>query len=234
VDLDAERRSRRTFSESDPGAKGFVDPVDQAIKLRAVFVTIFGIFAGGLVGMRAVSAYGIPGWLVPVTALAGGVLALGGYLGIVLGSGRLAQNVYAPSGATTPRRAEYSYAESLSVRGDYEGSIAAFELCVAENPADPAPYLRIARIYRDELEDLPNAERWFKRMGREPTLERGMDVLARRELIALYQGKMGAPARAAPVLARMAQEYEGSPEGEWAAAELLEVKALIAEENTPG
>ena len=142
--------------------------------------------------------------------------------------------MYAPSGATTPRKAEYSYAESLAVRGDYEDAVTAFELCVAENPADPDPYVRIARIYRDELKDYSSSERWFKRMRAEAKVEQGMDVLARRELIELYRGKMDAPTRAAPVLARMAEEYDGTPEGAWAAAELAEVKALIAEQSGQG
>ena len=189
---------------------------------------VLGFGIGGASGVRVASTYGLPLWTIPLFALAGTAVGVGFVLAMVLGSGRLAQQVYAPSGATIPRKAEYSYAQSLAVRGDYGAAIGAFELCVAENPADPAPYLSIARIYRDELKQFADAERWFKRMGRDAKVERGMDVLARRELIELYRGQMEAPNRAAPVLARMAEEYEGTAEGSWAAAELAEVKALMA------
>ena len=40
---------------------------------------------------------------------------------------------------------------------------------------------------------------------------------------------MGAPAKAAPLLARIAECFEGKPEGEWARNELAEVKRLMAE-----
>ena len=72
--LDGSRQSRRTFSETDPNAKGFVDPVDQAIKLRAAFVTLLGLVVGGVAGARAVSSYELPVWLIPVFAIAGGVV----------------------------------------------------------------------------------------------------------------------------------------------------------------
>jgi len=204
------------------------DPVDRAIRTRAIFVGLIGLGVGGASGVRVAATYGLPMWTVPLFALGGAAVGVGGLFALVLGSGRLAQQVYAPSGSTTPRKAEYSYPESLAVRGDYEGAVTAYELCVAENPSDPTPYLCIARIYRDELKQFTDAERWFKRMAGEAKLERGMDVLARRELIELYRVKMDAPTRAAPALARMAEEFEGSPEGSWAAQELAEVKALIA------
>jgi len=208
------------------------DPVDRAIRTRAIFVGILGFGVCGASGVRVAATYGLPIWTVPLFALGGAFVGVGGLLAFVHGSGRVAQQLYAPSGASTPRKAEYSYAESLAVRGDHEGAVNAYELCVSENPADPTPYLCIARIYRDGLKQFTDAERWFKRMPREATVDRGMDVLARRELIELYRVKMGAPTRAAPVLARMAEEYEGSPEGSWAAQELAEVKALIAESRS--
>jgi hypothetical protein len=204
------------------------DPIDRATRTGAIFLGVLGFGVGGAAGVRVAATYGLPVWTIPLFALGGAFVAVGGLMAIVRGTGRLAQQVYAPSGSTTPRKAEYSYAESLAVRGDYQGAVTAYELCVAENPADPTPYLCIARIYRDGLKQFADAERWFKRVAREAEVARGMDVLARKELIELYRVKMDAPTRAAPVLARMAEEYEGSPEGGWAAQELAEVKALIA------
>ena len=51
-----------------------------------------------------------------------------------------------------------------------------------------------------------------------------------RELTELYRHRIGAPARAAPLLARIAERHEGSPDGEWAREELAEVKRLMTED----
>ena len=125
---------------------------------------------------------------------------------------------------------EYSQAESLTARGLYDEAIAAFEAAIVEDPSDPTPYLMVARIYRDRLARFEDAARWFKRALDESTLPAGIATLARRELIELYVTKMGDPARAAPLLARTAEEQAGTTEGEWAARELVRVKATISGE----
>ena len=145
-------------------------------------------------------------------------------------SGRAAQTLYAPSGSSTPKQREYSLAESLVARGMYDEAIAAFEEVIAEDPSDPTPYLRIARIYRDRLTGLDQAAGWFKRALDESSLSAGTATLARRELVELYVSRMGEPGRAAALLARTAEERAGTTEGEWAAEELTRVKAMIAAE----
>ena len=52
-----------------------------------------------------------------------------------------------------------------------------------------------------------------------------------RELIELYN-RSGHPTKAAPELARLAEIHSDTPEGEWARAELIEVKKIIAEERS--
>jgi hypothetical protein len=49
--------------------------------------------------------------------------------------------------------------------------------------------------------------------------------LAVRELVELYTAKLGDSRRAAPLLARMAEERVGTPEGDWAARVLTDLKA---------
>jgi tetratricopeptide (TPR) repeat protein len=222
----AEERSRRTFSEQPPRQGGLRDgdAVDQAMLVWSFIAGALGLVMGSFLGVF-VAHEGWPTWiafLCPFSGAAGVV----GLVRLVVGGGtQAAGTVYNPSGRTTPHRKEHSRAESLAARGLYEEAVTAFEAAVAEDPADPWPYLRVARIYRDHLGRPEDAARWFRRASREA---RAPSVLARKELVELYVHRMNAPGKAVPELARMAEELAGTPEGEWAAAELRHAKELLA------
>jgi hypothetical protein len=55
--------------------------------------------------------------------------------------------------------------------------------------------------------------------------------LTRKELVELFTHRMKASERALPELARMAEELAGTPEGEWAATQLREIKARLREDG---
>lgn len=59
----------------------------------------------------------------------------------------------------------------------------------------------------------------------------GLATLTRRELLGLYEGKMGAPEKAAPLLARMAEELGDTEQGSWAREELARIKRFVAERS---
>jgi tetratricopeptide (TPR) repeat protein len=142
------------------------------------------------------------------------------------GAGGLFSRIYSPGGRTGSRR-EYSLAESFVARGRYEDAVSAFELAVAEHPDDPTPYLRIARICRDHLDDPQRSARWFRRARDESSMSDERRRIVTRELIELYE-RSGERVRAAPELARLAETYPETREGVWAKAELAELKKLIA------
>ena len=189
-----------------------------------------GLIMGVALGILGVEKYGWPGWTILVTTILGWMLVYFGPLFITDLAAKFGSAVYAPSGGTTPHDKKYSYEESLVARGMYDEAVTAFELAVLESPEDPAPYLRIARILRDHLERYDDAARWFRRVQRDTEISGGQAVLARKELIELYWHKMGEPAKAAPELARMAEELEGTPEGERATNDLARVKEIIAQQ----
>jgi tetratricopeptide (TPR) repeat protein len=228
-----EQRPRRTFSErpARSGPLRDVDLGDRAMLTGTLVSGLLGLVLGG-----ALAVFGLnsrwPIWVVLLCPFAGAALTVV-LARLFVGSGTTtAKTIYNPSGTTTPHRKEYSHAESLAVRGQYEDAITAFELAVSEDPTDPWPYLRVARIYRDHLGRCEDAARWFRRALREA---QAPPVVARKELIELYVHKMNQPAKAAPELARMADELAGTAEGEWAVAELKHVKGLIAQaESTDG
>ena len=181
-----------------------------------VIFWLLGQWGAGMIVVLALGA-GAPFFVVPFV-----VLNLGG------GSARV---FFAPSGASTPRKREYSHAESLVARGLYEEAVVAFEVAVAEDASDPTPYLRIARVYRDRMERYEDAAQWFKRTLAESDAHGGLALLTTKELVELYTEKLADPPRAAPLLARMAEEREGTPEGAWAAEELARIKTFIAGEE---
>lgn len=197
--------------------------------LRAFVLSLTGLVLGGLASYAGVGGMG---WSAGTAVLVtGGAWAIAFVVPLAFSSlgGRAAATIHNPSGRSTPSRREYSHAESLLARGLAREAVDAFEVAVAEDPTDPTPYLRIARIQRDRLGDFHGAARWFKRVLSEAATSDGLAYLATRELVELYETKLDEPGRAAPLLARMAEERAGAPEGAWAAEELARVRATIRE-----
>lgn len=218
-----ERQLRRTYSP--PSGRKDVDQAERTNVLRAFTWSLPGALLGGL----AVVAGGSPLLGFAIWAATFAIPLIASSLG-----GRAAGNLYNPSGRSTPRKREYSHAESLVARGRYQDAIDSFETAIAEDGSDPTPYLRIARIHRDKLAQHEDAVRWLERALTQSSMHAGLERLAVGELVELCAGKMAEPGRAAPMLARMAAERAGTPEGDWAAEQLARVKALMAEDGGAG
>ena len=224
------QRSRRTFSE--PTGKGEVDLAARARMVKILAFSPVGALLGFIFGLRAGYEGGAGILFLLVSVVVGWALAFfGPFLAMQVG-GAVAGTVYNPSGSRVPPKREYSQAEAYVAQGRYQEAIDAFEIAVMEHPEEPEPYLRIARVYRDELDHLEDAARWFKRVRREAELPDGMKLLVIRELVELYVDKLGTPAKALPELARMAELQAGTAEGDWAAQELRRLKH--GDDETPG
>ena len=199
--------------------------VDQVERIYMFRILTFSVPAGGLLGLLAGSRMGHPF----LGLLAGGALAALIPKAIIEATGKMSGQLYNPSGSSTPHKREYSMAASLAIRGEYAKAAAAYELAISEYPDDPEPYLCLARLLRDDMGRYEEAARWFKRARYEAQISDGQALLASREMIELYTVQLGQPAKAAPELARLAEKYEGTPEGNWARDELAEVKRGMAE-----
>lgn len=214
------RRPGRPASDRGPRE------VDLAARTRLLKAMLFGGISGGFLGVVAGIFLGHP-------FLGGVVGVLFAGLGPFLVSekvGGAARFVYAPSGRSTPPGRDYSRAEALAVRGHYDDAIAVYQEAIDEIPSDPQPYLSIARLLRDEAGDAENSAVWLRRALQETELRGRWEMILTRELTELYRHRIGAPARAAPLLAKLAEKYEGSPDGEWAREELADVKRLMLED----
>lgn len=185
-----------------------------------------GFAAGGFLGLLGgvLSGHPVLGVILGVA-----VVGLGSYAVSEM-AGEAATIIYNPSGSSTPHGEHYSQAEALAVRGHYEDAVAAYQALISERPDNPETYVRIARLLRDKMGGAEDAADWFRRaLATKPAV--GVELAIVRELVELYRHKLGAPGKAVPLLARIAERFEGRPEGEWASNELTDVRRRMAAEN---
>jgi hypothetical protein len=225
--------AKRQFREPKKSGQKDVDSAQRARMLRAALGGLPGGFLGFLGGFWLFyhSAAELA-WLYMVAGpVVGWTIVFGLSLTITEGGGRLAGTLYNPSGKSTPRKPEHSQAQSLVARGKYREAVDAYELLVIEHPTDTDPYIQLARIHRDHLDEMEGAVRWFRRALQESEPSYGQEILAFREIVELFSHRMGEPTKAGPYLAQLAEKYPDTPDGQWAERELWDLKRLIAEER---
>lgn len=181
--------------------------VDSAQRVRLFQAAAWSLAGGaiGAMGGKVIGIGAIPGFV------AGFAISFSVALAIAESVGKLFGTIHNPSGKSTPVVREYSYPESLAIRGRYEDAIDAYQVCCVDHPEDPEPYVRIARIYRDELHQYDEALFWFKRARTEAKLDRGRELLVSQEMIEIYTRKLGQPGSAIPELARIVDRFPGDP-----------------------
>jgi len=146
---------------------------------------------------------------------------------IQLVAGRIARTVYDPTGSRVPSRPAYSGPESLAVRGRYEDAINAYEAAAREEPGDPEPWLRIARIERGDLKRPQRALEAFRTARARVAEGSPTALMIGREIADIYLTDLHEPTRAMPELARLAASSPDSPIGQWAARELADLKKTV-------
>jgi hypothetical protein len=204
-----------------------LDAAQRGLVLRAVgWGGIPGAAIGAVVGWYLTLGERFP---VPAAAILFGAVLLGTVATVVpillAGSaGKAALLALGSSGRAPARRKEYSFAQSLVARGLFEKAIAAYQEEVARDPADPESYVRIGRLLRDELGRPDEAAAWLRRARRDAVMSPGQELMVSRELVELYRNRLGRPEKALPELARMAERFSETSDGEWAARELAELK----------
>jgi tetratricopeptide (TPR) repeat protein len=191
------------------------------------FAVLFGMF--GAVGSGLIGHSPLYGFLVAGGVTFGFVMLFGLLVPKLFsdaGSG-----IYAPSGSSTPAPPEYSLAQSLAVRGQFDAAMRTYEDAMQEHPDDPEPCIRIARILRDSLQRHEEAVTWFKRAREKNGITDGQEIMVSREISELYMFTLRSPTKAAPELARLAAKHPGTPAGEWAKTNLREIKEIMRQEE---
>lgn len=147
---------------------------------------------------------------------------------------RIGAAIYSASGSSTPSIRQYSLADSLVARGKYDEAAEAYTLLSEDFPTDPEPRVRLARLYRDQLQRPDNAAESFKRALAVPNIEAATEIAVARELIEVYTHKLRTPARALPYLARLAEKHPSHPVAEWARSQYRDIKAAMQQEILDG
>lgn len=198
------------------------DSTQHAYRFKAFaysgWLGILGMFAGMKLALdrgESVLPYVVGGLVI------GWALAYFGGMTIMNVSGRLGHAWFVPH--ATPSAREYSLAESLIVRGLFLEAAAELQRASAAYPEDPAPKLRLARLYRDALQRPEDAITWFRRIIDMDT-DDATEQAVMREMIEVYTHRLQRPRAAAPWLARLADRHPDSTAGAWAKRELAELK----------
>ena len=181
---------------------------------------VVGAGAGVVIGMFT-GRFEVILLIAVIAAVAGyGVSAL-----VIETTGELAARIY--GGGNTGTKREYSIARMHVVRGHWDQALAAYEQAAVENPDDPEPLIRGAEVLRDGLDDPDRAVEWLLRARSVQRLEPGEDITIARDLVELYDGPLGEPARAIPELARLAETYPDTRTAEWARNEMARLRELL-------
>lgn len=141
-------------------------------------------------------------------------------------AGRVMASIFNPSGRSTRGKSELSLAESLVVRGRYGEAAAEYRRQAELAPADPEPRMRLARLYRDRLDDNGLAAQWF-RLARDAATDPAIELMAIREIVELFEKKLGTPERALPDLARWLDVNAEAAGADWARRELTRLRASV-------
>lgn|SRR5574341_531579 len=210
-----------------------VDAAERAFRLKALaWAFAVGALMGSVVGARGFALQGWHPWLGAIVGFA--AVMAGVHAGTMWVAGRahaMTETIYTPSGDSTPYKPQYSYAESLVVRGRYHEAAAAYELHAIENPAEPLPYLHLARLYRDKLQQYEDALTWFRRVRSDATLGPGQELYVIQEIIDLYTQKLRMPRKAIPELTLVCQRFPATPAARAAEKQLAEMREMLAREQ---
>ena len=190
--------------------------------------TIFSVGFGALLGIRLA----VSGWH-PAVAILGGMIVMPIFVRLMLWlilsvSSAVARQLYNPGGGSVRSRPAYSGPESLAVRGRFEEAIVAYQAAAEEEPDDPEPWLRIARIERMDLRRPQRAVEALRAARQRAPADSPTAMLISRQIAEAQLADPATASRAMPELARLAAAFPQSPTGAWAAQQLRELKARLA------
>ena len=193
-------------------------------------------------GFYAAFYMSLPTGLMVAKDLIGPVVAVGMLVGVVAvvylvtgfvseGAGAVVAKIHAPSGESTPRRAEYSRAQSLVARGQFRDAAIAYEVHCLEDPTNPDPYFRVAEIYHKHLSDPAEAVAWYQRARADAKLTPGEELRAIQTIVDIYLRSLRTPRKAIAELVQLTKRFPGTEAAEAAQRELVDMRSLLAKES---
>lgn len=208
---------------------------DAAIRMRAaVFGMIVGLVAWMVLAISAArggsAATGtIIAALIPCAAL--GYVVKRAALWVADRAGDAFLFVVAPRGDHTPYEEQFSYEDSLAIRGDVAGALAAYERHIAERPTAVSPRRRAAELYVGKGDNPRRAAELFREIRAIDGVSTSDSIYATSRLVDLYDGVLDEPGRALVELRRIVELHPGSPLAAHARDALPRLKARLNAES---
>jgi hypothetical protein len=136
----------------------------------------------------------------------------------------------AVSGASTPSEEQFSYQQSLVMRGKVDEALASYEELIAAHPDAIEPRIHAAELYGQERASARRAAELLREAQRVPSIAPGRDIYATNRLVDLLAGPLGEPGRALVELRRLIERYPTSTAAAHAREAIARIKRdLIAD-----
>jgi len=133
------------------------------------------------------------------------------------------------SGASTPYEEQFSWQESLVMRGLVDDALASYESIIAERPAMASARLRAAALYASRGGNPQRAAELLRAVMCMPKVSARDDIAASNRLIELLMGPLGEPGRAMVELRRLIDRHPGTDAAARARLTLSELKEQMVE-----
>jgi len=130
-------------------------------------------------------------------------------------------------GSTTPYREQFSYQQSLVMRGRLDEALESFEAVISEQPHAVDARIKAAELYANEKRNYQRALELFRDAQRLPSVTPGEDVYVTNRIVDLLTGPLDAPGRALVELRRLIERRPGSPAADNARVALATLKARL-------
>jgi hypothetical protein len=191
---------------------------------------IIPVVAGASIGAGLAVRAGIGGFGVVLAVLVGAILGAAGtalfVLSVSTGAGAAFGSFIQPSGNRTPYERQFSYEDSLVMRGDVAGALASYDRIIAESPDEAQPRLRAAEIcLKSKLNE--KAEALFRGVQRMPRVTPRDDVYASHRLVDLYRAWPGSETKGLRELRRLIDKYPNTDVAARAREGLVSLKGQL-------
>jgi outer membrane protein assembly factor BamD (BamD/ComL family) len=140
----------------------------------------------------------------------------------------LAGNSYAHimvSGASTPYTEQYSYQQSLVMKGDLDGALASFEAVIAGNAKSVTARVKAAELYTRDKKNHHRALALFREIQRIPAVSSGDYVYATNRIVDLYIGPLNESGKARVELRKLMEQFPNTPAAANARMALTELRS---------
>jgi len=191
---------------------------------------IIPVLSGASIGAGLAARAGVAGAGIVLAVLVGAILGAAGtalfVLSVSRGAGAAFGSFIQPSGNRTPYERQFSYEDSLVMRGDVAGALASYDRIIAESPDEAQPRLRAAEVcLGSKLNE--KAESLFRGVQRLPRVSAKDDVYASHRLVDLYRTWPGNETKGLRELRRLIDTYPNTDVATRAREGLVSLKSQL-------